>query len=130
MPGTLDEWIEGYRLAWENRDPLMAAGLFTVDSTYRSNIFEDAHQGREGVEAYWQSVTSSQDDVRVRMGNPFVDGFRVAVEFWTTMRVEGEETTLPGCLLLAFDNDWLCRDLREYWHFAPGREEPPVGWGA
>ena len=48
------------------------------------------------------------------MGRPFVDGQRVAVEFWTTMQVGGEETTLPGCMLLAFDEDWRCRALREY----------------
>jgi hypothetical protein len=107
----------------------MAAMLFTPDATYRSNIFEEPHQGREGIESYWESVTNAQDEVQVRMGKPFADGSRVAVEFWTTMRVEGEETTLPGCLLLDFDDDGLCRRLREYWHFASGRQEPPAGWG-
>jgi hypothetical protein len=129
VPENLELWIEGYRVAWEMRDPVVAANLFTADATYRSNIFEDPHQGRAGIESYWQTVTSSQDDVRVRMGKPFVDGSRVAVEFWTTMRVEGEETTLPGCLLLDFDEGGLCRSLREYWHFAPGRKEPPDEWG-
>ena len=129
MPRTLEDWIEGYRFAWENRDPVAAAGLFTIDATYRSNIFEDVHRGREGVHEYWRTVTRSQSDVHVRMGRPFVDGARVAVEFWTTMKVDGEARTLPGCLLLVFDHNWLCRRLREYWHFAPGREEPPAGWG-
>jgi limonene-1,2-epoxide hydrolase len=126
---TLDAWVEGYRLAWENRDAKAAAALFTPDATYRSNIFEDAHQGRAGVEAYWESVSSSQSDVRVQMGRPFVDGSRVSVEFWTNMKVDQEEVTLPGCLLLDFDDDWLCRGLREYWHFGPGSMEPPAGWG-
>jgi hypothetical protein len=126
---TLDQWIEGYKKAWEQRDPAAASGLFSPSATYRSNIFEEAHQGRQGVEAYWQSVTSSQSEVRVRMGHPFVDGSRVAVEFWTTMRVDGDEVTLPGCLLLDFDDIGLCRQLREYWHFKPGLEEPPTGWG-
>ena len=129
MLRTLDQWIEGYRLAWENRDAEAAAGLFTSDATYRSNIFEDAYRGRSGVEEYWRSVTRSQSDVRVRMGRPFVDGSRVAVEFWTTMTVEGADTTLPGCLLLDFDDQWMCRRLREYWHVAPGRSTPPAGWG-
>ncbi|HJU81504.1 MAG TPA: nuclear transport factor 2 family protein [Acidimicrobiia bacterium] len=129
MPGNLELWVEGYRVAWEQRDPAMAAMLFTPDAAYRSNIFEEPHQGREGIEAYWQSVTKSQDEVQVRMGRPFADGSRVAVEFWTTMRVDGEETTLPGCLLLDFDDNGLCRRLREYWHFVPGRLEPPEEWG-
>jgi hypothetical protein len=37
-----------------------------------------------------------QSQVGVRMGRPFVDGNRVAAEFWTTMLVDGAETTLPG----------------------------------
>ena len=129
MPARLDEWIEGYRLAWESRDAEAAARLFTPDATYRSNIFEDAHQGRDGVREYWRTVTSTQSEVLVRMGRPFVDGPRVVVEWWTTMKVEGEEITLPGCLLLDFDEEGLCRRLREYWHVGQGRQEPPVGWG-
>ncbi len=129
MPNNLTEWIDGYRIAWEERDPTAAAALFTTDATYQSNIFENPHVGRPGVEEYWQSVTSSQSDVRVRMGTPFGDGLRVAVEFWTNMKVDGDEVTLPGCLILDFDQKWMCTGLREYWHFQPGDYQPPVGWG-
>ncbi len=126
---TVDDWIEGYRQAWESRDPEAAAGLFTSDATYRSNIFEEPHRGREGVREYWSAVTASQSDVTVRMGRPFADGLRVAVEFWTTMAVDGDPVTLPGCLLLDFTEDGLCRRLREYWHFTSGEHSPPPEWG-
>jgi len=125
----LAEWIDEYRRAWESSDAEAAADLFTEDATYRSNIFEEPHRGQAGVRAYWVSVTDLQSDITVRMGRPFVDGTRVAVEFWTTMRVDGDETTLPGCLLLDFDEAGRCRRLREYWHFAPGTLEPPPEWG-
>ena len=126
---TLQKWIDGYRIAWETRDPDGAAALFTEDCSYRSNIFEEPHVGRQGVEEYWAGVTAAQSDVRVKMGQPFVDGRRVTVEFWVNMKVEGADVTLPGCLLLDFDQDWLCSNLREYWHFQPGAYEPPDGWG-
>lgn len=129
MPRNVTEWVESYRLAWENRDPAAAASLFSDDATYRSNIFEDPYRGRDGVEGYWRSVTTSQSDVRVEMGQPFADGSRVAVEFWTNMSVDGEDVTLPGCLLLDFTDEWLCSGLREYWHFQPGSHSPPDGWG-
>ena len=122
-------WLEGYRVAWERKDTDAAAALFTEDATYRANIFEEPFEGREGVRRYWQQVTSTQEDVRVRIGTPFVDGDRVAAEFWTTMRNGGDEITLPGCLLLHFGDDGLCRALREYWHIQPGRVDPPAGWG-
>ncbi len=79
---TVDEWVEGYRQAWEARDPDAAAGLFTNDATYRSLIFEEPNVGTEGVADYWKSVTESQSDVTVRMGRPIVDGDRVTVEYW------------------------------------------------
>ncbi len=126
---TVDEWVEAYRVAWETRDPRAAAALFSEESSYRSNIFEEPHVGRDGVAAYWSSVTEAQSNVTVRMGRPFTDGFRVAVEFWTNMNVADDPVTLPGCLLLEFDDDGLCRRLREYWHYVEGRFEPPSGWG-
>ncbi len=129
MTSGLEQWIEGYRRAWENRDAEDAAGLFTSDATYRSNIFEPPHEGQEGVRAYWEAVTEAQGDVQVRMGRPFVDGHRVAVEFWANMAVAGDRVTLPGCLLLDFDDEWRCTRLREYWHFEPGEHEPPPEWG-
>lgn len=129
MAHTLTDWIEDYRIAWESRDPDAAARLFTADASYRSNIVEPAHEGQDGVRAYWESVTVLQSDVQVRMGRPFVDDDRVTVEFWTTMKVDGEAVTLTGCMLLDFTDEWLCRRLREYWHYLPGHYEPPGEWG-
>lgn len=74
-------------------------------------------------------MTETQSDVRVRIGRPFGGGDRVAAEFWTNMRVAGEEVTLPGCLLLAFAPDGRCRALREYRHDEPGTINPPPEWG-
>lgn len=131
MPATehIEGWVESYRLAWENADSEAAGALFSLDSRYRSNIFEEPHEGRAGVEEYWRNVTAAQSDVSVRMGAPFIDGPRVAVEFWTKMLVAGDELTLPGCLLLRFDDAGLCTDLREYWHTLPELRDPPDGWG-
>jgi hypothetical protein len=121
-------WLDAYGRAWEDGDADAAAALFGEDATYRSNIFEE-YRGRNGVHTYWTEVTRTQEDVRVRMGSPFVDGDRVAAEFWTTMVNGGAEITLPGCLLLRFGTDGLCLALREYWHLQPGRVDPPPGWG-
>lgn len=128
MP-TVEAWIEAYRVAWEERDPQAAADLFTEEATYRSNIFEVPHLGQAGVADYWAAVTEAQSEVTVRMGRPFVDGDRVAVEFWTNMEVDGEAVTLPGCLLLQMAADGRCERLREYWHYQPGRYDPPPEWG-
>lgn len=126
---TVEEWIEEYRRAWEAADADRAAALFTEKGLYRSNIYDDPHTGHEGVHAYWTGVTSTQSEVSVRMGRPFVDGDRVAVEFWTNMAVEGNPVTVAGCLLLDFAPDGRCRRLREYWNFSEDSLDPPDVWG-
>ena len=122
-------WADAYREAWETANSEAAADLFTASASYRDNIFEEPHLGREGIMRYWTDVTAAQSEVVVRMGEPFLDGNRAVVEFWTTMSVSDEPLTLPGALLLRFDPGGLCSDLREYWSALPEIRQPPAGWG-
>lgn len=128
-PADVENWLERYRRAWEDADTEGVVDLFTEDATYRSNIFAEPDRGHDGVRSYWQGATGTQSEVSVRMGKPFIDGNRVAAEWWTTMRDSGEEITLPGCLLLEFAPDGRCSSLREYWQVAEGRLDPPEEWG-
>ena len=122
-------WLEAYRRAWEGADTPAAAGLFTADARYRSHPLRPSHTGRDGIADYWDRATAGQRDVRVRLGDPVVDGHRVAAEWWTTMAADGDPVTLAGCLLLTFAADGRCRDLRECWHEAGGLHDPPPDWG-
>lgn len=126
---TVERWADSYRQAWENADQEAAAALFSPDASYRNDIYQEPNQGRSGVADYWSSVTSSQTDVRVRMGKPYVDGDRAVVEFWTNMTVDGSPLTLAGALLLRFDENGACRSLHEYYAFTEGSEDPPPEWG-
>jgi hypothetical protein len=126
---SVAEWAEAYGRAWVDRDADAAAALFTDDAEYRAHTFQEPYRGRDGVRSYWSEVTSTQANVAVRMGEPFGDGDRAAVEFWTTMENGGAEVTLAGCLLLRFAPDGLCSALREYWFFESGTHQPHPGWG-
>ena len=75
-------------------------------------------------------MTATQDEVAFLSGTPVVQGDRAAVEWWVTMLNGGAEVTLAGEFLLRFDENGLCRELREYWHFSEGRLTPPAGWGS
>lgn len=125
----LDTWIRDYARAWETADEDLIASLFSEDARYRSSPFREPFRGHDEIRAYWRRGAGAQQATRVRMGTPYVDGERVAVEWWATMIDEGEEVTLPGCLLLRFAPDGRCSDLREYWNLENGRWEPFDGWG-
>lgn len=123
-------WIEAYGRAWRTKDADAVVALFTEDAVYRSHPFRPPHVGSEAIRAYWLGATGSQDELDLRFGEPVVSGNRAAVEWWVTMRDEGQEITLPGCLMLRFAADGRCEELRECWVVGQGRLGPPEGWGA
>jgi uncharacterized protein (TIGR02246 family) len=127
---TVEEWVEAYARAWREKDADAVLDLFTDDAEYRSSPFREPHVGSDGIRAYWEGATSTQESVDVRVGKPFAAGHLVVVEWWTTMVDDGDEITLPGCLLLRFAEDGRCRTLREYWNVEAGLREPHAGWGA
>ncbi len=112
---SIGRWASAYAGAWERADADAVVELFTPDASYRSLIFDEPHSGRDAIHAYWERATASQSDVRVWMGSPLVDGNRAALEWWTVLKEEEGEVTLPGCLLLEFEAG-RCARLNEYWH--------------
>ena len=123
------EWIDAYISAWHAEDAEAAGRLFTDDAVYCWHPLQPAAIGQAGVADYWRTVTATQEDQHVRFGAPIGEADKVAVEFWTTMRNNGEEVTLAGCMLLRFVPDGRCEELREYWFVEPGTHEPPTIWG-
>lgn len=129
MMQTVQTWLEGYRKAWEDRDPEAAAALFTDDAPYREQPYQDPFPGAAGVKQYWTDVTATQSDVSFRYGTPLIVDDRAVVEWWVTMKNGGADITLAGVFLLRFDESGKCSDLNEYWHFGEGQLQPYPGWG-
>ncbi len=127
---TVDEWAERYARAWEEADDEAVAELFTEDATYRSDPFKEPCRGRDGIRKYWRDVTARQANVEVAVGRTLEVEGRAIVEWWTQMDSDGTPVTLPGALILDFDEGGLCRALREYWNLELGaRMPPPEDWG-
>ncbi|GAA2575873.1 hypothetical protein GCM10010399_01820 [Dactylosporangium fulvum] len=131
------EWIERYRTAWLTKDADAAASLFTADGVYLSSPTKPPHVGSAAIAAYWRKATATQRDLELRFGRPVVDGRRVVVEWWATMvdpewkpEADNPQVTLPGCLILRFDDAGRCEELREYYNPAFAETQPPpAGWG-
>ena len=123
---TVEEWA--LRTGVHGRRPTRTrspASSPRMPSTARLH-FASRTEARDEICAYWRRGAGTQKDVRVRMGRPFVDGERAAVEWWATMDDPDDgEVTLPGCLLLRFAPDGRCTELREYWHVRAGPPRAP-----
>jgi hypothetical protein len=126
---TVKEWIDVYARAWREKDPALAASLFTANGVYCSHLLQPPAVGPSGVADYWRNVTSTQSEIDVRMGQAIAAGSRAVVEFWTRMKNSGQAVTVAGCMLLRFAADGRCEELREYWFFEPGDHLPPSIWG-
>jgi ketosteroid isomerase-like protein len=121
-------FVAEYAEAWRGRDPGRAARLFADDARYTSDPFGDGLQGAEAIEAYWAAALDGQQDIVFAHGAPVVAGDRAAIEWWVSFDQGGETITLAATLMLRFDADGLCTELREYWLRADGRRTPPAGW--
>ncbi len=120
----LGSWLERYGRAWEESDPDAAAALFSQDASYYETPFGAPAQGREGVRAYWANATRNQADISFSYEILSVAKGR-GIACWRagfTRRPSAARVTLDGIFLLEFDDDGLCRELREWWHVS---EETP-----
>jgi SnoaL-like domain len=124
------EWMRRYGEAWVRRDPALAVPLFTEDAVYHQTPFGPHYRGHAAIERYWADITRDEAEVTFQAGQPIVDGRTAVCEWWVTMTERGEWTTLPGCVILLFDESGACSELREYWHQQPGAEPAFDGWGA
>ena len=59
----IEEFMQGYKSAWEGRDEAKFCALFARDGTYRNTPFA-VQKGYEELARYWQLV-KLQEDVRL-----------------------------------------------------------------
>jgi limonene-1,2-epoxide hydrolase len=137
---TLDDFMRGYKAAWERRDERAFCALFHPDGVYRNTPFAE-QRGHEQLAAYWQRV-KLQEDVRVDY-EVLARLEHGGVAHWhTTYQVASEELfrvwaastgtnlvarkpgdplprmALDGVLQATFERG-LCREARIWWHSMP-----------
>ncbi len=126
----IDRWIGAYGQAWEDGDDEAVAELFTPEAIYRSHPFREPIRGRDAIRAYWRQATGDLTGVSLKFGLPIANGSRAAVEWWAILTSDQGTATLPGALIVAFDPNGYCAELREYWHLDEDHAiSAPDGWG-
>ncbi len=136
----IERFMQGYKAAWEQRDPAMFAALFRPDGSYHNTPFQ-VQRGTAQLAEYWKRV-QLQEDVRVTFeilasaaGSGIAHwhvGYRVASEelfqIWAKStgtnliaRKPGDplpRMVLDGVLRASFEGG-ACSEARIWWHSMP-----------
>lgn len=136
----VEQFMQGYKKAWEERDEAQFCALFATDGEYHNTPFA-VQRGHAQLAAYWQRV-KLQEDVQVRY-EILASAPGGGVAHWhVTYQVASEELfriwaqstgtnlvarkpgdplprmVLDGVLKAEFDGD-LCRRCDIWWHSMP-----------
>lgn len=137
---NIEQFMQGYKAAWEQRDEALFTALFTADGQYHNTPFA-VQRGHAQLAQYWQRV-KLQQDVRVNY-EVLASTPGGGIAHWhVTYQVASEELfqiwaqstgtnlvarkpgdplprmVLDGLLTAQFDGD-LCRQCRLWWHSMP-----------
>lgn len=137
---NIQAFMQGYKAAWEQRDPAMFAALFQPDGSYQNTPFQ-VQRGSAELMAYWKRV-QLQEDVQVAFEVLSSDAKSGIAHWHVTYQVASEELfqvwakstgtnliarkpgdplprmVLDGVLQAQFAGG-LCAQARIWWHSMP-----------
>ncbi len=137
---TIEEFMRGYKAAWEARDERLFCALFTEDGIYRNTPFAE-QRGHGQLAQYWQRV-KLQEDVVVSYEILAANAGAGIAHWHVTYQVASEELfriwaasagtnlvarqagdplprmALDGVLQARFA-DGACAECRLWWHSMP-----------
>jgi hypothetical protein len=140
---NIEEFMQGYKNAWEGRDPSMFAALFVTDGKYHNTPFQ-CQQGSAQLAEYWKRV-QLQEDVKLSF-EILARTETTGIAHWhVTYQVASEELfqiwarstgtalvsrnpgdplprmVLDGVLQASFSAS-LCTEARIWWHSMPQQD--------
>jgi nuclear transport factor 2 (NTF2) superfamily protein len=119
-------WARAWTVGWEALDPEPILACYAPDALLSTEPFREPYRGRDGVRAYVTGVLGEEEDPRVWMGEPIVQGDRASISWWASLREDGADTTLAGTSVLRFDAHGLVIEQWDAWNRSTERREPPA----
>jgi hypothetical protein len=122
-------FVDAYGRTWESWDVPGFVDLFSDEVVYVAHATKETVVGRPALESYLRKEAAEQGEVSVRVGDPVIDGDRLAAEFWVTATSGTGTATIVGCLIARLAEDGKCDFFREYWFEVDGHTAAYAGWG-
>lgn len=137
---NIEQFMRGYKAAWEQRDESMFCALFAADAQYHNTPFA-VQRGHRQLAEYWRRV-KLQEDVRVSYEVLVATATGGIAHWHVTYQVASEELfriwaqstgtnlvarkpgaalprmVLDGVLTAEFDGN-SCKECRLWWHSIP-----------
>ncbi len=117
-------WADAWRRGWQGLDPEPIMACYAPTAVHFTEPFREPSRSAEDVRAYVERVFAEEDDPRVWMGDPIVDGDRAAISWWASLREEGADSTLAGTSVLRFDANGLVVEQWDAWNQLDARRDP------
>ena len=121
-----ERWARTWKAAWEALDPEPIVALYAADAVFSTEPFREAYRGRAGVRDYVERVFGEEEDVRVHVSAPIVDGDRASISWWASLRESGRTITLAGTSVLRFGPAGTVVEQWDTWNSLPERRDPPA----
>jgi hypothetical protein len=112
-----DRWLASYGRAWEARDGVAAAELFSADALYAWGPFDEL-RGRDAIRERWEQATADQRDVRFRWDVLGAIESTVVARWWCETgggQDADRRMALDGVFLIELDTEGVCTSFREWW---------------
>ena len=119
-------WAEAWKTGWEALDADRVLGLYAADAVHFTEPFRAPARGAREVRAYVERVFGEEEDPRVWVAEPIVDGERAAIAWWASVVEDGADITLAGVSVVRFDPMGLVVEQWDAWNQAGKRREPPL----
>jgi len=117
---SIDEfeiWLQAYKSAWEDRNDMAIAKIFTQDAVYKSAPYALPMKGIDQIQEYWVRLAEDQSDIlfEFKVWNVEQD---VGVAHWRcryTKKSTSEAVDLDGIFRCVLSGK-KCAELLAWWH--------------
>ena len=120
-------WAQAWTLGWESLDPEPIVACYAPDAVLSTQPFREPFRGCDGVREYVTQALAEEEDPRVWVRDPIVDGDRASISWWASLREGGADAALAGTSVLRFDREGLVIEQWDAWNQSIERADPR-GW--